>query len=191
MILRSYHPRLLLLSSRLGSLAGLLNLLNRLDNTNSDSLPHVPNSEPTKRRVLLKRLDAHGLGRNQLDNSGVTRLDLGGVVLHLLTGPPIDLLQELGELAGDVGGVAIQDRGVTLLDLTGVVQDDDLGVEGGGLLGGVVLRVGSDVTPPDLLDGDVLDVETDVVAWDGLGKGLVVHLDGLDLSGDGSGGKGD
>jgi hypothetical protein len=43
--------------------------------------------------------------------------------------------------------------------LTRVVEDDNLGVEGSGLLGGVVLRVGADVTTTDVLDGDVLDVE--------------------------------
>merc|ERR1719220_2779110 len=188
MIIQSYHPGLLLLSSRLGNLTSLIKLLNRLDNTNSHSLPHVPNSEPTKGRVLLEGLYAHGLGRHQLDNGGVTGLDLAGVVLHLLTRPTVDLLQKLGELAG---GVGVQHGGVALLDLTGVVQDDDLGVEGNRLLGGVVLGVGGDVAPPDVLDGDVLDVEADVVAWDTLGQGLVVHLDGLDLSGDVGGGKGD
>jgi len=191
MKLQSYHPRLLLLSSGLGNLTSLVKLLNRLDDTDSDGLPHVPNSEPTKGRVLLEGLDAHGLRGHQLDDSGITRLDLAGVVLDLLTRPTVDLLEKFGELAGDVGGVAIQDGGVALLDLTGVVKDDDLRVEGNRLLGGVVLGVGGDVTPPDVLDGDVLDVETDVVAWDTLGEGLVVHLDGLDLSGDVGGGKGD
>merc|ERR1712088_1028148 len=70
--------------------------------------------------------------------------------------------------------MAIQDGGVALLDLTRVVQDDDLGVESLGLLGGVVF-----------------DVETDVVTWHTLVEGLVMHLDGLDFSGDGGGGEGD
>merc|ERR1719237_706103 len=43
----------------------------------------------------------------------------------------------------------------------------------------------------DVLDGHVLDVEANVVAGDGLGQGLVVHLDGLDLSGEADGGEGD
>lgn len=45
------------------------------------------------------------------------------------------------------------------LSLTRVVEDDNLGVERSGLLGGVVLRVGADVTTTDVLDGDVLDVK--------------------------------
>lgn len=90
-----------------------------------------------------------------------------------------------------MGGVAVEDWGVTGTDLTRVVEDDDLGVEGLGTLGGVVLGVTGNVTTTDLLDRDVLDVEADVVTGDTLDKLLVVHLDGLDLSGDTSGGEGD
>jgi len=79
--------------------------------------------------------------------------------------------------------VAIQNWGVTVTDLTGVVEDDDLSLEGLGLLGWVVLGVRSDVSTTDVLDGNVLDVESDIVTWAGLWEGLVVHLDGFDLSG--------
>jgi hypothetical protein len=95
----------------------------------------------------------------------------------------IDLLDELRELAGNVGSVAIEDRSVTSTNLTGVVDDDDLGVERGSLLGGVVLGVGRDVATADILDRNVLDVETDVVSGNTLNELLVVHFDGLDFSG--------
>jgi hypothetical protein len=47
----------------------------------------------------------------------------------------------------------------------------------------VVLGVRGDVTSTDILDGDVLDVEADVVTREGLREGLVVHFNGLDFSG--------
>lgn len=106
------------------------------------------------------------------------------LTLHGLTGSSVDLLDELGEFTGDVGSVAIKDRGVTGTDLSRVVEDNDLGVERSGLLGGVVLRVGTDVSSSNVLDGHVLHVETDVVSWETLGDLLVVHLDRLDLGGD-------
>ncbi len=53
-----------------------------------------------------------------------------------------------------------------------------------GLLSGVVLGVGGDVSTADILDGNVLDVETDIVTGVTLLELLVVHLDGLDFSGD-------
>jgi len=147
------------------------------------------NGESTKRGVLLVRLDTHGLGGNKLDDGGVTRLQELGAGLHDLSGSSVDLLDELTELAGNVGGVAIENGCVSGTDLTRVVQDDDLGVERSGLLGGVVLGVGADVSSPDVLDGNVLDVESDVVTGETLGDLLVVHLDGLDFGGHVGGGK--
>lgn len=85
--------------------------------------------------------------------------------------------------------MAVENWGITVSNLTRVVHQDDLGVEGLGTLGGVVLGVTSNVTTTNLLDGDVLDVETNVVTGETLSKLLVVHLDGLDFSGHTSGGE--
>merc|ERR1719371_35291 len=104
---------------------------------------------------------------------------------------PVNLLQDLSELAGNVGGVAIKHWRVAVGDLSGVVEHDHLGGEVRDTAGGLVLGVGGDVASLDVLHGDVLDVEANVVAGDGLGQGLVVHLNGLDLSGEGNGGEGD
>ena len=41
---------------------------------------------------------------------------------------------------------------------------------------GLVLGVGGDVSSLDVLSGDILDVESDVVAGNGLGQRFVVHL---------------
>ena len=90
-----------------------------------------------------------------------------------------------------MGSVAVEDGSVPGADLTRVVEDDDLGVEGVAALRWVVLGVAGNVATTDLLDGDVLDVEADVVAWLALDKLLVVHLDGLDFGGDTSWGEGD
>lgn len=90
-----------------------------------------------------------------------------------------------------MSGVAIKDWGVTSSDLSGVVEDDDLGVERRGLLGGVVLGVTTNVSTTDILNGHVLDVESDVVSGETGLELLVMHLDGLDLSGNVGGGEGD
>lgn len=184
----SQELRLLLLLSLLSGLGDLstlaVGLLNGLDDTDSNGLTHVTDGETTKRGVLLVGLDTHGLLGDKLDDGGVTGLDELGGGLHDLTGTTVDLLDELLELACNVGSVAVKDGGVTSTDLTGVVKDNDLGLEGSGLLGGVVLRVRADVSTTDVLDGDVLDVEADVVSGETLGDLLVVHLNGLDFSGD-------
>lgn len=158
------------------------NLNNRLNNTNSDGLTHVTNSEPSKRWVIREGFDTHWLGRHHLDDSGVTRLDELGSVLNGLSGTTVNLLQELGELAGNMGGVAVEDWCVTSSNLAGVIQDNDLGIEGLGTLGRVVLGVTCHITTTDLLDGDVLYVKADVVTRESLCELLVVHLNRLDFS---------
>ena len=90
-----------------------------------------------------------------------------------------------------MGGVAVEDGCVAGADLARVVEDDDLGVEAVATLGRVVLAVTGNVATTDLLDGDVLHVEADVVTRSTLGELLVVHLDGLDFGGHTGRGEGD
>jgi hypothetical protein len=163
---------------RLGHLAGLaVRLLDRLDDADGDRLAHVTNGEAAERGVLVVGLDAHGLRGDELDDGGVARLDELGRGLHDLTGTAVDLLDERVELARNVGRVAVEDGRVAGADLSGVVEDNDLGVERSSLLGGVVLRVGADVSTADVLDRDVLDVEANVVSGETLGELLVVLED--------------
>ena len=58
-----------------------------------------------------------------------------------------------------------------------MVKNDNLGNEHGGILGWVFLGVGANVTSLDILDGQVLDVETNVVTWGGRVDLLVMHLE--------------
>lgn len=180
-----------------GLLSGLRNLgssarglLNSLDHTDGDGLAHVTDSETTERGVVGEGLDTHGLGGNHLDDGSVTGLDELGGVFDRLSGTAVDLLEELGELASNVGSVAVEDRSVTSADLAGVVENDDLGVERSAASRGVILGVTSDVTTADILDGNVLHVETNVVTGDTLLKLLVVHLNGLDFGCDVGGSEG-
>merc|ERR1740122_257372 len=161
-----------------------------LDDTDSHSLPHVTDGEPSEGRVVSEGLNTHGLAGGQQDDGGVTRLDELGVVLSGLAGTAVNLLLDLSKLASNVSGVTIKDRTVAVGDLSGVVEDDDLGGEVRHTRGGLVLGVRGDVSSLDVLDGDVLDVEANVVSGDSLGERLVVHLHGLDLSGQHVGGEG-
>jgi hypothetical protein len=189
--LKVYSFLLLGLLSGLGGGSGHFLSSDALDDTDGNSLPHVTDSETSKRGEFREGLHAHGLGWDQLDDGGVARLDGLGVGLGGLTGTTIDLLLDLVKLAGNVSGVAIQDGRVAVADLAGVVQHDDLSGEVLGGESGLVLGVGSDVATLDVLDGDVLDVEANVVSGHGLGQRLVVHLNGLDLSGQTVRGEGD
>ena len=109
----------------------------------------------------------------------------------LLSGASVNLLKKLSELASDVSGVAIQDWCISSTDLTGVVEDNDLSIERVAALGRIVLGISAYVTTSDFLDGDVLDVESDVVTRETLNESFVVHFDGLDFSGDVGGSESD
>ena len=176
---------------RVLTLATLLRLLDGLNNTDSNGLPHITDGETTEGRVLVVTLNTHGLAGDKLGNASITGLDELGGIFERLSASPVDLLNQLGELAGNVGGVAIQDGGVTRTDLTGVVENDNLCVEGSGLLGRVVLGVRGDVSAADILDRDVLDVETDVVTRLAGLELFVVHFDRFHFSGNVAWGEGD
>jgi len=182
-IVQNFYIYLLLLGSLLRRLrhlsTALVGLLNGFDDSNSNGLSHVTDGETTKRGVLVVRFNTHRLAGDELDNAGITRLDELGVVLYGFTCSAIDLLDELSELAGNVSCVAIEDGCVTGTDLTRVVQNDDLSVEGCCLLRGVILGVGGDVSTTDILNRHVLDVESDVVTGVTLLKLLVMHFDGM------------
>merc|ERR1719259_393767 len=72
-----------------------------------------------------------------------------------------------------------------------MVQNNDLSKEVGDTGSRLVLRVGGNIASLDVLDRDILDVESNVVSGPGLGERLVVHFNGLDLSGQVSRGESD
>lgn len=167
---------MLTLSSR------LISLLDRLDDTDSNGLPHVTYGETTERWVLVVSFNTHGLRRNEFDNAGITGLDKLGRVFKGLATPAVDLLHELSKFASNVSSVTVEHWSITSPNLSRVVEDNDLGSEGGCLLGGIILGVRGNVPTTNILDGDVpirhvshslssrvedytLDVEADVVTW--------------------------
>jgi hypothetical protein len=160
-----------------------------LDNTDSNSLTHVTNGETSKRRISGELLNAHGLLGNHGNHGGVSRLDELGVVFERLSSTSVDLGGDFLELAGNVSSVAIENWCISSSDLSRVVQNDNLGRERLSSSRGIVLGVSGNESTTDILDGNVLDVESDVVSRGGLGELLVMHFDGLDFRGDLGGSK--
>ena len=162
-----------------------------LDDTDGNGLFHVTNGESAEGRVRGEGLNAHGLLGDHADEGGITGLDELGLLFDDLTSSSVDLGLDVVEFASDVRGVAIEDWGVSVLDLAGVVKNDNLSEEVLSILGRVVLGVGGDETSSEILDGEILNVETNVVTGLSLSEGLVMHFDGLALSGDVHGGEGE
>jgi len=162
-----------------------------LDDTDGDGLSHISNSESTKRSVGLEWLDNHWLLWDEFDHGSLLGFDELWLLFKNLTVTLVNLTADLGELAGNMGGVAIEDGGVSVVDLTWVVKDNDLSEEHFCVGGWVILGVRGDITSLDVLDGDVSDVEANVVTWEGSFNLFVMHLNGFSFSSEGKWGKGD
>merc|ERR1711964_570358 len=64
-----------------------------------------------------------------------------------------------------------------------VIENDDLCKEGFGFLSGVLLAVRGNHTTLDVLDGNVLDIESNIVSWDSNFNGSVMHFNRFYFSG--------
>jgi hypothetical protein len=100
---------------------------------------HISDGESSERRIFRESFTAHWLGGFHDNQSRVTILDEFWFFFSGFTSSSVDLGFDFLEFAGNVSGVAIQNWAVTVLDLTGVVHDDDLSEEGINFLWGIVL----------------------------------------------------
>jgi hypothetical protein len=164
------------------STSSLLSTDGALNDTDSDSLSHITNSETTKRRIISEGLNAKRLAGNKFSHHRLTVLDNIRVLTEDLTRTLIHLRHNLLELASNMSSVAIENRAVTRTNTRGVVHDNDLSVEGLSLAWRIVLGITADVTTVNILDSNVLDVETNVITRKSLRNGLVVHFNRLDFS---------
>jgi len=90
-----------------------------------------------------------------------------------------------------MGSVAIQHRAISVRDLTGMVHDDNLGLEGFYLLSRVVLGIRGYITSLDILYRYILYVETDIVSGNSFLQLFVMHFYGFTFSLYGYGGEED
>ena len=130
----------------------LLFLGGSFNDTDGDGLFHVSDSESSQRRIINEGLNTHGLGGFKDDQSRVTVLDELGLFFSGLTSSSVNLGLDFSEFAGNVSSVAIEDGGVSVFNLSGVVHDDDLSEERFGFFGGIVLDITTDISSLDVLD---------------------------------------
>lgn len=90
-----------------------------------------------------------------------------------------------------MSSVAVEHWGVSIVDLTWVVHDDDLSLEGTDFFGWIILDITGNTTSSDILDTNILDVESDVITWNGFLELFVMHFDGLANTGNVDWGEGD
>lgn len=87
--------------------------------------------------------------------------------------------------------MAIQDGGITVLDLSGVIHDNNLGLKFRNFSCWVVLGISANETSSDIFDGNVFNVESDIVTRLSFLDGFMMHFDRLNFSLHGRRGKSD
>lgn len=104
-----------------------------------------------------------------------------GFSFEFFTSSPVDLGVDGFELASNMCSVAIKHWTIPSLDLTRVVEDDDLSEELSGFSGRVIFLVSTDISSFDIFDGDVFNVESNIVSRDSFCELFMVHFHRLDL----------
>merc|ERR1719424_166650 len=168
--------RLLLLATVNFSLAG--NDLSEHHNTVA-----IEESNTRETLAVLEGVDDEWLMWGEVNLRHLVGLE-GVWLLHLLTtGLLTDLPLDLGHTASSATAADETDRGITNLDLTGDIQDLDLGVEVVSWSQRCILLVDHHITSAGhVLLVKSLDIHADVVTRASRILTLVVHLDGEDLT---------
>jgi hypothetical protein len=144
---------------------------------------HVSDGESSERGILLERFNTHGFGGSHDGEARVSRFNEFGVSFKFFTGSSINFLSDFFEFNGNVGGVAIQDGGISVLDLTGVVKNDNLSEESNSGSGRIFFGVRGNISSFNFFDGNIFNIETDIVSWNGFSELFVMHFNGFDISG--------
>jgi hypothetical protein len=79
--------------------------------------------------------------------------------------------------------MAIQNRGISILNLTGVIKNDNLSKEGNSFSGWVCFSVTGNISSFNFFNRNIFDIETDVVTWDGFSQLFVMHFNGFNICG--------
>jgi len=82
-----------------------------------------------------------------------------------------------------MSSVAIKDRGISITDLSRVIEDDNLGVKVFSFSSRVILFIGANISSLDVFNGDILDIETNVIPRNGFQHRFVMHFNRLNFSG--------
>jgi hypothetical protein len=154
-------------------------------------LLHVSDSESTKWWEFVESFDDHHLGWGHSDDSSISGFDEFWEFFSNLTSSFVHLVFNFGEFASNMASMAIEDWRVTVHDLTWMVHDDNLSLEGVSVLGWLSLGVGGDETSLNIGGGESLNVETNIVSRNSLSDLLVMHLDGFAIGGGSNRSEGD
>ena len=104
-------------------------LFNCLDDTDCNCLLHVSDGESSEGWVFREYFNGHWLGWDELDHSSISWLDEFWFLFNNFSCSSVILWKNFLEFASNVGCVAIKNWGISVGDLSWVIDDDDLSIE--------------------------------------------------------------
>lgn len=90
-----------------------------------------------------------------------------GVSFEFFTGSSVNFLSDFFEFDSNVCSVTIQDGGISVLDLSGVIKNNNLSKESKSFSCGVFFRVRGNISSFNFFNGNIFNIETDIVTWNG------------------------
>merc|ERR1712060_378056 len=148
-----------------------------------DNTVAIQESNTGETFAILEGVDDERLDRGELHLGHFVGLERVRIFHLLATGFFAHLPVQVGDTAGGAAATDETDRGVTLLELTGDIEDLHLGGEAlDGHQSGVFLVDHDIAGTRHVLLVETLDVETNVVTRHGFLDLLVMHFDGEDLA---------
>jgi len=110
-----------------GNLSGSSDFLGDfLDDTDGNGLSHISDGKSSQRWVFGENFNNHWLGGDEFNHGSISRFNVLWFLFEFFTTSSVDLGQDFREFAGNVCSVAIEDWGVTSMDLSRVIQNDNL-----------------------------------------------------------------
>jgi hypothetical protein len=144
---------------------------------------HVSDGKSSEGRIFRENFNAHGFSGNHINQTGLTSLDEFWEFFNNFTSSSVNGRKDFFEFDGNVACVAVQDRAITTLDLTRVIEDNDLCCEIGNFRCWIIFSIRAYISSSDILNRYVFNVESNVVAWNGLIHRFVMHFNRFNISG--------
>ena len=116
-------------------------LFDDFDYTDSNSLFHISYGESTEWGIFRENFNTHWFLWNKFDHGSITRFNEFWFLFNNFTCSSIVLWLNFGEFASNMSSVAIQYWAITVLDLSWVIDDNNLGGETITFTGWVILGI--------------------------------------------------
>lgn len=159
------------------------------DDTDSNCLTHITDSESTEWWIVREFFHAHWFWWDHFNHSSFTWFQEFWCFFNGFTRSTIDFFEKFRKLASNVSCVTIEDWSIASTDLTRMIENNDLtqhehwqsrkevkakeyylSNEASGFLSWIVLDIWCNETTSKFFHTDVFDVEANVVAWYGFYK---------------------